>query len=195
MARVAFLLYEGVDELDFVSCYAPLAKAASLQHCPFDLVRIGGNGTTVCSAGLSINQLPPLCSDLETISHVLIPGGRGATAEIERLAQLALTTLRARGAPFYSVCSGALILARAGLLDGMRVAMHRGKTGQLLDLCRCKPVSGAIRDRWLYSVGGDVSSVRCKGLEAGFQVLRDVWPEGFAQIAGRMEYQPQVLES
>jgi len=63
--------------------------------------------------------------DPSTLDTLLIPGGAGETLQCENQALLAwLCRAEPQIRRLGSVCSGALILARTGLLDGQRVTTH-----------------------------------------------------------------------
>ncbi|HXU04643.1 MAG TPA: DJ-1/PfpI family protein [Polyangia bacterium] len=78
-------------------------------------VRARGGFPVVC--GRSIADHPPL-------DVLIVPGGV-VTAELERPDVIAWIAAQARSAGIMaSVCTGAFLLARAGLLDGRRVTTH-----------------------------------------------------------------------
>jgi transcriptional regulator GlxA family with amidase domain len=83
----------------------------------------GGAGAVRTSSGLTLQAHGPL--DNREIDTLVIPGGKGtrAAAADERLVSWIRTAAR-RSRRVTSVCTGAFLLARAGLLDGRRATTH-----------------------------------------------------------------------
>jgi transcriptional regulator GlxA family with amidase domain len=135
--RIELLVFESVQLLDVAG---PLQVFATAN----DLARLGGTAPpyrlavvapeapeTITSSGLGIKvaPLPPIDAPVDTL---IVAGGYGVTAACadDRL----VCWLRAR-APrarrVVSVCSGAFLLAAAGLLRGRRVATHWARCAEL----------------------------------------------------------------
>ena len=132
MRTIACLIYPDVMSLDVtgplqvfasanVECQRQgLAAAYQLR------VLADQPGPVATSAGFQLvaEQAWADCaaSDLDTL---LIPGGLGETAQCANLPLLAwLSSVEPQVRRLGSVCSGALILAAAGLLDGRRATTH-----------------------------------------------------------------------
>src|SRR5579872_2505177 len=90
-----------------------------------------GEGLVTSSAGLTLGAeaLPDRLAPLDTL---IVAGGYGVDAACRDEALVAWLKARAGAARrLCSVCSGALLLAEAGLLAGRRVATHWGRCAEL----------------------------------------------------------------
>jgi transcriptional regulator GlxA family with amidase domain len=86
-----------------------------------------------------------------------------------------------------SVCTGALILAKAGLLDGLEATTHHGA----LDLLRQTAPNTVVREATRFTDNGRV--ITSAGIAAGIDmslhvVSRLLGPEEAAETARYMEY-------
>ena len=122
--RLAILAYEGCQLLDVTGPAAVFGAANEGRERPFYDVRIVSpdGGTVASNAGVAL-QSHKIGGQPDTL---LVAGGsRGLRATMARqdvrrwLRKVAPGTQR-----FGSVCTGAFVLAAAGLLDGKRVATH-----------------------------------------------------------------------
>ena len=136
MTRIAVVLFEGAEELDFAGPWEVLAAWAT-QH-PEDGVEVYTVADTTepirCAKGLRVaadhtwESAPP--PDV-----VLVPGGVGVYARIEADGFLErLRGFRERGALVTSVCTGALVLAAAGLLRDRPATTWWGRLDRLVEL-------------------------------------------------------------
>jgi len=138
--NVAIVLYDGFDELDAIGPYEVLQNAAakgvslSVRLCtlePVDEVR--------ASHGLRVVPDGALGEFDEEPDLLLVPGGgwndrspEGARAEAERgTLPDAIAAHHDAGGVVTSVCTGGMIVARAGLLDGRRAITHHGAIDEL----------------------------------------------------------------
>ena len=132
--RVAILIFDDVEVLDFAGPFEVFAVTDELQgHAGFDVFTLAeGPGTVRAVNGLKV--VPDHTLESAPAPDVLVvPGGAGTRALLKRPALLEWIRTRARRAEItLSVCTGALVLARAGLLDGRRVTTHH----EVLDLLR-----------------------------------------------------------
>jgi transcriptional regulator GlxA family with amidase domain len=119
---------------------------------------------------------------------LIVAGGEGVRAAA-RSAKI-LTFVRAaakRGVRIASVCSGAYILAEAGLLDGRRATTHWGRTRHFLSAypkVKLEPDKIFVRD-------GDIWS--SAGISAGIDLALALMAEDFGEDVSRQTARQLVL--
>jgi len=129
--KAQIVLYDGFDELDAVAPYEVLVAAAK-RGAPFEveLAHLEGAREVVGSQGLAVRATAALAERLELL---VVPGGRwadrsslvGARVEAERgTLPRAIGRIHAGGARVASVCTGAMLLAAAGLTRGRHATTH-----------------------------------------------------------------------
>jgi AraC family transcriptional regulator, transcriptional activator FtrA len=101
----------------------------------------------------------------------------------------ALRAAHARGARLMSICSGAFVLAAAGLLDGRRVTthwMHADKLARRYPRVRVEPSVLYVEDGQIYTAAGSAA-----GIDLGLHVVRQDYGSDIAnQVARRMVVAP-----
>lgn len=131
--RISLLAYEGCQLLDVTGPAAVFGAANDGRARPFYDVQIVSpdGGPVVTNCGVAIVS-HPIGGRPDTL---LVAGGsRGLKAALAREDVLAwLRKAAPRAKRFGSVCTGAFMLAAAGLLDGKRVATHWASCDRLAD--------------------------------------------------------------
>ena len=124
--NIAILLFDDVEVLDFAGPFEVFAVADELRgHAMFNVFTVAENlGTIRARNGLKI--VPHYSREDCPAPHVLVvPGGFGTRALLTKPALLEWLRLKTKHADVVmSVCTGALVLAKAGLLDGLRATTH-----------------------------------------------------------------------
>ena len=168
--RIAILLFDGVEELDWagpwevLTMWAALAKRDGSEHVEVTLCGDGA-GPVTCAKGARV-LADTGWDDLEGTPDVLVvPGGRGTRSLVEDSALLErLRAAHRDGAIVASVCTGALLLAAAGLLENRPATTHRGALAELHGLDGSCDVRGDER----YVDDGDV--ITSAGVSAGIDM-------------------------
>jgi transcriptional regulator GlxA family with amidase domain len=181
----AIVLYEGFDELDAVGPFEVLANAGRYGG-PFEprLVTLDPVERVTASHGLRVEPHGTLEG---TPDLLLVPGGGwttgdgGAREQVEDGAlPAAVADAFEAGATVASVCTGAMILAHAGLLDGRPAATHAGAREDLAAFAEVREERVVDDDRVLTAGGvtaGLDLAVHLVGREAGREVADRVVEE------------------
>ncbi|MFO1518909.1 MAG: DJ-1/PfpI family protein [bacterium] len=129
--QIQILLFPGFDELDGVGPYEVFRMAAKAgAPCEVKLVTLNGTPQVRAAHGLEISV--PEKMNLDAVDLLLVPGGgwadrapEGVRAEVERgeIAK-ALRDACQSGKTIAAVCTGALLLAHAALLNGRPCTTH-----------------------------------------------------------------------
>ncbi len=123
--RIGIVAFEGVEALDVTGPWEVLHTAGLFARDVPELTCITVDGRDVrSSSGLSF-RADAAIGDVESLDTLIVAGGLGvqAVAEdgrlIDGIRRLSRTSRRTA-----SVCSGAFLLAEAGILDGVRATTH-----------------------------------------------------------------------
>ena len=183
-SRLVFLMLPDVHVMDLAGPLQVFHEANgmgaryTIHHC--------ATGSRVRTAqGLVLSDLEPL-PDVHTGDRVLVPGIESSS--LDRLGHVPVDWLRRSrdaGAEVGSICSGAFVLAHAGLLDARRCTTH-WKLTELLQ--RRHPRARVLRNRLFVADGNIVTSA---GLTAGIDTAlwlleRDHGPIMAARVAREM---------
>jgi transcriptional regulator GlxA family with amidase domain len=124
---VGVLLFDGVEVLDFAGPYEVFSGTAGPDGQPYvTVVTIGPTEEVTAQGGLRIRPTH-LLTDCPPLDALIVPGGPGADVATPVQSDHLIPFLRERAAvtPLTaSVCTGAFLLGRAGLLDGLRVTTN-----------------------------------------------------------------------
>jgi transcriptional regulator GlxA family with amidase domain len=192
--RVAILLFPDVEVLDFCGPFevfstTRLDEARRREEpSPYEVVLVAeGAGPVVASGGLKV--VPDYGLDDCPVADVfLIPGGWGTRREMGNRRLLDWIAGRAGEAGLLaSVCTGALLLGKAGLLDGREATTH----WKSLDLMRESFPAVTVRDDLHVVEDGDVvtSAGISAGIDLALRVVARHHGEAVARATARhMEY-------
>ncbi len=123
--RIAIHLFDGAEELDWAGPWEVLAYWAEASDDDIEVVTVADGPDPVrCAKGLRV--LPDRTwDDLGEVDVLVYPGGRGTRRHLgDEAIRTRLRDLHDRGVLLVSVCTGSLVLADAGLLDGRPATTH-----------------------------------------------------------------------
>jgi len=190
--KTQIVLYDGFDELDAVAPYEVLL-AASQRGAPFEveLAHLEGPREVTASHGLVVRATRALAEQLDLL---IVPGGRwgdrsspiGARVEAERGAlPAAIGRLHAGGTTIASVCTGAMLLATAGLTRGRSATTHQVAREDLRASGALLVDARVVDDGDLITAGGVTS-----GLDlALWLVEREAGADIARQVGRQLEYE------
>jgi transcriptional regulator GlxA family with amidase domain len=145
VTRVVFLLVPGVHLLDLAGPAQVFSSAADLVE-GYELSYVGDSESVLSHQGVPLGTSSSLPS-LDVHDLVFVPGWRSPKiVGTGPLSGRALSWLRAHhdnGGTVASVCAGADVLGRAGLLDGHRCTTHHELQDELE---RRYPAARVVRD-------------------------------------------------
>ncbi|MFL5821885.1 MAG: GlxA family transcriptional regulator [Solirubrobacteraceae bacterium] len=133
MRRVVIVLFGGVQALDVTGPAEVFSIATRLGRGSYRIeLAAAEQSTTTTSSGLLLVPHRTLGSIRQPVDTLIVPGGEGtreAMADERLIRWIARAGARARRVT--SVCTGAFLLAEAGLLDGRRATTHWSACGAL----------------------------------------------------------------
>ena len=132
MRRVLILAYDGVQSLDVTGPLEVFAAAGRIADRPYRAEIVAPDARPVrAGSGIAIVPDRAIANVRGPVDTLLVAGGQvdAVAADARVTSWVARTAERSRRVG--SVCSGAFILAAAGLLDGRRAATHWAHAGEL----------------------------------------------------------------
>ena len=186
---IVFLLYPGLTPLDLIGPLQTLTVANEFLPRPFRIV-VAGERLEPVETDTAVKLAPSVTlADARRPFGLVVPGGGRALLRAVGNRTLTAYVAEAAGSAEFvaSVCTGSLILAAAGLLDGRRATTHWAYCGILERL-------GAryVEQRWVE----DGKFLTAAGVSAGIDMaLRLAGRLGGETVARRaqliIEYQPE----
>ena len=133
--RIAIAVFEGAEELDFVGPWEVLAAWRYLHSDEVDVFLVADTLDPVtCAKGMRV-LADRTWDDAGAIDVLVYPGGKGTRAQLgNEEIRARLRALSQDGTLMTSVCTGSLVYADAGLLDGKPAATYHTAFPELLPL-------------------------------------------------------------
>jgi transcriptional regulator GlxA family with amidase domain len=189
--RCEILLFDGFDELDALAPWEVVSSFADLDsELDAALVTLDGARPVRAAHGALVTPHRALS---ETVDLLIVPGGGwndraedGAWAQAQ-LGELprAIRERHERGAVVASVCTGAMLLAAAGLVEGRPAVTHHGALADL-EAAGAQVVHARVVDDGDLVTAGGVTS----GLDLVLHLAERFFGSGAALAAEReLEYE------
>ncbi|MGE5560378.1 MAG: DJ-1/PfpI family protein [Chloroflexota bacterium] len=178
MMRIGILLFDDVEVLDFAGPFEVLAGVSAGGTPLFSVFTVAPAKRVTCRGGLRVEADHDF-SDSPPMDMLVVPGGPGARGTAAELAPLAAFVREQASKCRYvaSVCTGAYILAEAGLLAGRPATTH---CSRLDDFRRRFPGVKLLAER----VVDDDTVITAAGVSSGVDLaLHVVARFGSAEIA------------
>jgi transcriptional regulator GlxA family with amidase domain len=191
MATIGIFVFPGVEELDFVGPWEVLRAWERLfpddeQHV---VLLARDEGPVDCILGLRVT--PDLTwATAPPLDTLVYPGGQGTVAQLgDETFRGWLRGLARAGTLMTSVCTGALVFADAGLLDGRPATTHWASLDRLASLGH--DIELRPDDRFV----DDGNVVTSAGVSAGIDmalhlVARLGTPDHARQVRRYIQYDP-----
>ncbi len=178
---LVFPLYPGVTQLDFTGPWQVFSRLPDVQ-----LIAASLGGETIESEGLHFAGLAAL-EQLSDCDVLCVPGGGGCTDAMQNADFIAqIQRLASKATYVTSVCTGSLILAAAGLLQGKRSACHWMYLDTLPWFGAIPVNERVVRDGNFFSGGGVTA-----GIDFALTLVAELEDEDAAQrIQLGLEYAP-----
>lgn len=182
--KIGFLLFNNLTQLDFTG---PLEVFSRMPDA--EIFLIAKNLSTIRSdKGLILTPSHDF-KNCPLLDIICVPGGGGVSEVMDDVESLDFLRDKAITAQYItSVCTGSLVLATAGLLDGYKATTH----WMSMDLLRKFPKIEVIDERVVKDrnrfTGGGVTA----GIDFALTIAAEIYGEKIAQgIQLMIEYNPQ----
>jgi len=184
MKTVGILLFDDAEELDFVGPLEVFGTAARFGADCEILIVAENTAPIRARNGLKI---VPNCTfeSAPLLSILIVPGGLGARTHARQNERI-LRFVRAQKGLVASVCTGALILAEAGLLTGLAATTHHSA----FDVLEQYPsVSVRRGERWIIGERVATSAGVSAGIDLALALVANFWGAGIAEkVAENLEW-------
>ena len=192
--RVHIPIFDGFDELDAVGPYEVFRTAAQVgADCDVSLVTLTDQEVVTAAKGLRVvpDGVLPSPDAADTPDLLVVPGGGwndgdgGVRREVEAGdLPAAIRAHREAGTEVASVCTGAMLLERAGVLEGRPAVTHHGATDDL------RQAGVEVRDNRVVDAGAVVTA---GGITSGIDLALHLLDRAFggdvaAAVAEELEH-------
>jgi transcriptional regulator GlxA family with amidase domain len=194
---VGILIFDDVEVLDFAGPFEVFSRTRlqggvesrrAEEGAPFEVFTVARTASPVRAVG-GLQVVPHHSfGSAPKIDVLLVPGGFGTRRLLEDAEVLDWIRRTAATAELVtSVCTGSLVLARAGLLDGKRATTHWAA----LDLLRQQPGVAVVGERRWVDDGVITSAGVAAGIDMSFYVVEKLHGREVADETARYIEHPR----
>ena len=192
--RLGVVIYDEIEVLDFCGPFEVFSvtrlneERRREEPSPFEVLLTSQFDQPITTTG-GMKVIPDFTFDnCPALDILVVPGGIGFLKEMHNEVMLAFVRSRApRVETLAAVCTGALILGNAGLLDGLRATTHwyfLQKMQELFPKVTVDSKSHVVKAGKVITSAG-ISA----GIDMALHVVTDYFGEGVARATARhMEY-------
>ncbi len=203
---VGILLFDDVEVLDFAGPYEVFSRTRTVsgaesrrssESAPFSVFTVARNRSPVRATG-GLTVVPDYSfEDAPVIDLLVVPGGFGTRPLLEDEGVLTWIAERSAQARWTaSVCTGSLLLAKSGLLDGLSATTHWAALDLFESLTETVEVVRGVR--WVdeFERGSIITSAGvAAGIDMAFHVVATLCGEDVARETARYIDYPLRLDS
>lgn len=201
--HVGILIFDNVEVLDFAGPFEVFSRTRTVpgpdsrrseDSAPFRVFTVAKTRAPITATG-GLEVVPAFgFADAPRIDLLVVPGGFGTRPLLhdeETLAWIRQTAAAAQRVT--SVCTGALLLGKLGLLDGRRATTHWAALDLLESVA---PAARVDREQRVIDDGIVTSAGVASGIDMAFYVVESLCGREVAEETARyIEYQPPRVET
>ena len=185
--NLAILIFDGVQIIDYTGPYETFGHVYSDPGPAFNIYTVSEKSDAITtSMGMSVN--PRYNFENAPEPDVLVVPGGSVEGQVENAKVISWIQAKAKRAEIVmSVCNGAYILAKAGLLDGLEATTT---AGLIPGLRQAAPKAKIVNDRRFVDNGKIITTAGLSsGIDGSLHVIERLFGLGTAQMAALgMEY-------
>jgi transcriptional regulator GlxA family with amidase domain len=184
---IAILIFPGFQLLDAAGPISVFEIAGRFAGAPSPIKVLAEISGPVCSSS-GVEMMARKFGPPNLITTLIVAGGDGVEAAARNKSTIRFVQAAARrGVRIASVCSGAFLLAEAGLLGGRRATTHWQRTRQFLETypdVKLEPDKIFVRDGEIWSSAG---------ISAGIDLALALTAEDFGEDVSRQTARQLVI--
>ncbi len=186
--KIAFVLFPDFEELDFAGPWEVFGMASKYVDTSWEPFIVAKEREVKAFLGMRV-ATGHTFADAPDADLIVVPGGFGTRPGMDDAELIGYIKRAGEGAQYVtSVCTGAMLLHRAGFLEGRRATTHWGAKGELAKLGGNTTL---VDERWVQ----DGNVITAAGVSAGIDMALYVVgmlksPEEARKVQNFMEYHP-----